>query len=70
MLAAGSFLLATFLTARVVGFTRQLFASDLAVHITASALDIGIQVAVRTVADVARCLADVWITCANESVYN
>lgn len=62
VLAAGTFLLATLLAARVVSFTGQVLAIDLAVHVTASALDIGVQVALRTFVDVARCLAHVWIT--------
>lgn len=69
MLAARSFLLATLLAACVVGFTCQILASDLAIHITASALDIGVQVAVRTFIDMARCFADMWITCAKALLY-
>lgn len=53
MFTARSFLFATLFAARIVGFTRQVLASDLAVHVTASTLDIGVQVAFRTFTDVA-----------------
>lgn len=67
---ARSFLLAAFLAARVVGFARQVPASDLAVHVTASALDVSVQVAFRTLPHVTRCLADVRITCVNEQKFD
>jgi len=62
----GSLLLAAFLAARVIGFARQILASDLAVHVTASAFDISSQVAFRTFPHVTRCLADVWVTYVSE----
>lgn len=70
VLATGSLLLATFLAARVVGLGRQVSASDLAVHVTASALDVSVQVTIRTLFHVTRCLAGVWITCASEGDFN
>lgn len=48
VLTARSLLLAAFLTARVVGLSRQIPASDLTIHVTASALNIGVQVTFRT----------------------
>ena len=42
MFTAGSLLLATFLAARVIGFACQVLASDLTVHVTATAFDISI----------------------------
>lgn len=66
VLAAGPLLLAAFLAARVVGLARQVLASDLAVHVTASALDVSVQVAFRALPHVTRCLADVRITCVSE----
>lgn len=70
VLAAGSLLLAAFLAACVVGLGRQIPASDLAVHVTASTLDVSVQITIRTLFHVTRCLAGVRITCASEGDFN
>lgn len=64
---ARSLLLAAFLAARVIGLGRQISAGDLAVHVTASALDVGVQFTFRTFSHVTRRLAGVRITCVSEN---
>lgn len=70
VLTAGSLLLAAFLTACIIGLGRQILTSNLTVHITASALDIGVQVTFWTFSHVTRYLAGVRITCVSERKSN
>lgn len=70
VLAAGSLLLAAFLAARIIGFACQVLAINLAVHVTATALDISVQVTFRAFPHVTRCFADVRITCVNEQKFD
>ncbi|EGI67666.1 hypothetical protein G5I_03711 [Acromyrmex echinatior] len=56
-----SLLLAMLLRARIIGLTCQVLASDLAVHVTTTALDINVQVTFRAFPHVTWSLADIRI---------
>lgn len=66
VLAAGSLLLAALLAACVIGLAGQVSTGDFSIHVTASTLDIGAQVAVWTFVHVTKRLACVRITCARK----